>query len=80
MGEPLVSLKLLLVEGNDEIHAVEAVRDALGVGGIDIRSFGGKDNLPGMLKALTRRVMRTTPSKALEVAFKQQVCLCRPLT
>lgn len=52
MGEPLVSPRLLLVEGDDESHAFEAIMDAVGIIGIEIRSFGGIQNLRAYLKAL----------------------------
>lgn len=54
MGEPLSRQQLVIVEGRDEIHVVEAFLQAAGRADVEVRSFDGVDNLRGYLKALTR--------------------------
>ncbi len=52
MAESLTQPKLVLVEGTDELYFFEAIRDFLGFNDIEVRSFGGVNNLRGTLEAL----------------------------
>jgi hypothetical protein len=54
MGERLSRQQLVIVEGRDEVHMVEAFLQAAGRADIEVRSFDGVDNLRGYLKALTQ--------------------------
>lgn len=54
MGERLSRQRLVIVEGKDEVHVVEAFLQAEGRDGVDVRAFEGVDNLKGYLKALTQ--------------------------
>ncbi len=52
MPEPLRFTKLALVEGKDEVNFYSAITDHMGLADIEIRSFGGVNNLRGTLDAL----------------------------
>ncbi|MBM4048078.1 MAG: hypothetical protein FJ279_23500 [Planctomycetes bacterium] len=59
----ITATKLLVVEGRDAEAFFNALLRHLGLAGVQVQSFGGKDELPGFLKAL-----RTPPSFVEQVA------------